>query len=160
MYLVEKSEPITLYLAAAKIATERRTNPVTAPMTFVKMVKVLNFAPDKELRQLRSTILSLHNCYVVTPATPTEALDEMKNEDFDLLLLCHEVRARDMTVLCETFKRRFPSGRIVLLEYSGEMTQCCGEFTTISAHDPDEMVAAVTGKKGKLLSFILNRKVR
>jgi DNA-binding NtrC family response regulator len=118
------------------------------------VVKVLNFAPDKELRQLRSTILSLHNCCVVSPTTLNQALDEMKNDDFDVLLLCHEIRAGDMTVLCEMFKRRFPFGKIVLVEYSGEMTTYGRECTTISAHDPEEMVAAVTGKKGRLLSFI------
>jgi len=110
------------------------------------MIRVLNCAPDEELRRLRGVILTLRGCDVVSPSTPKDAIYEMYSGNFDVLLLCHQLGVENSDMLCETFKQQFPFGRVVLIQSPrvGEAMNCSAD-QIVSADDPDEMIGAVFG---------------
>jgi hypothetical protein len=124
------------------------------------MIKVMIFGHDEELLQLRSTILALHDCQVVAPNTLYEAVDEIGSRRFDVLLLCYEIGENEIEALCEAFTRRCPLGKIVMLEHGEQRERFAGggPYATVSAHDPDAMVEAVTGEAGNLLYFLREQK--
>jgi hypothetical protein len=117
------------------------------------MIRVLNCAADEELRRLRGVILTLRGCDVVSPSTPKDAIYEMYSGNFDVLLLCHQLGiencqlgVENSDMLCETFKQRFPFGRVVFIQSPrvGEAMNCSAD-QIVSADDPDEMIGAVFG---------------
>jgi len=110
------------------------------------MIKVLSCALDEELRRLRSAILVLRGCDVVSPGTPESAIDEMQRGKFDVLLLCHELGGENSDTLCETFRQKFACGRIVFIRSPGIIAPLnCSADQIVSADDPEEMNGAVLG---------------
>jgi CheY-like chemotaxis protein len=109
------------------------------------MIKVLNCAPDEELRRLRSVILMLRGCDVVSTGTPEAAIYEIHSGKFDVLLLCHELGVENSDTLYETFRQKFPRGRIVFIRSQRMAPMNCSADQIVSADDPEEMIGAVLG---------------
>lgn len=116
------------------------------------MVRVLNCALDEELRFLRNALLALYDCEVVAPKTPEDAIHEMQSRKFDVLLLCSHLGAEVCEKLGKEFRQFCPGGRIVAIQYGTERI-ACGADMIASAHDPETMLAAVSGARGKLIAF-------
>jgi DNA-binding response OmpR family regulator len=117
------------------------------------MTRVLNFSPDWEVRQLRAAILSLRECDVVSAQTLDDAFRELKSSHFDVLLLCWHLAAEDIRKACAEFRNIFPAGKIVFIDHQGRSESGYSVDAIVSAQEPNEMLAAVTVARGKLLRF-------
>ncbi len=117
------------------------------------MARVLNFSPEWEVRQLRAAILSLRECDVVSAQTLDDALREMKSGHFDVLLLCWHLTAEDIKRVCAEFRNIFPAGKIVFIDHQRRSESGYPVDVIVSAQEPNEMLAAVTVARGKLLRF-------
>jgi hypothetical protein len=95
----------------------------------------------------------LRKCEVVSPETPRNAIQEMEKRPFDVLLLCDQFTEAVREKLCGEFRRFCPDGRIVGIAEKGAGFPVCSADLTITNQDPEGMLAAVTGTRGRLLHF-------
>jgi CheY-like chemotaxis protein len=109
------------------------------------VVKVLNCACDAELLELRAALLRAHGCEVVSAESPEDALLQMQDSDrFDVLLLCYDMDAQKARCVSQCFRHKYPRGKIIGIAFSYSDSDAIPTDKTISAHDPDAMVEAVT----------------
>jgi CheY-like chemotaxis protein len=106
--------------------------------------RVLSCSCDDELRGLRALILESQGSTVVSAKTSGDAVREMNGSRFDVLLLCYQYGAADFKLMFDEFRRLFPGGRIVAIEFPQTSCDGCVPDIIVSAHAPAEMVKAVT----------------
>ena len=75
--------------------------------------------------------------------TSGDAVREMNDSRFDVLLLCYQYKSADFKLMFDEFRRLFPGGRIVAIEFPGTSFDGCIPDMIVSAHAPAEMVKAV-----------------
>lgn len=125
------------------------------------MVAILNCALEPELCDLRSVVRMLRDCEVVSPDRLEDAICDMRNRHFDVLLLCCHLNPDTIERLCLQFRDSCPGGTIVSVECRYTQRKlACGVDYFVSAHDPEALLSIVTGTKGKLINSPSNRKSR
>ena len=75
--------------------------------------RVLTVGTDEMLVYSRTAILRRH--YKATESTPTRALEKLREEHYDLLLVCYSTPHEQGTALIHKAREEFPSLRIVRL---------------------------------------------
>ena len=84
-------------------------------------LRVLAPSPDRELAALRREVLVLAGFDVSSAITKADAIKELKQSNFDILILCYEWGEADMQQFADFFKQRNPSGcTIALIEMPGD----------------------------------------
>ena len=105
--------------------------------------RVLNCSSDDELRGLRALILESQGSTVVSANTASDAIREMNGSRFDVLLLCYQYGTADFKLMFDAFRRLFPGGRIIAIEFPGRHFDGCAPDVIVGAYAPAEMVKAV-----------------
>jgi len=114
------------------------------------MTRVLNCGVDDELRRLRALILETWGCTVVSAKTAGDAIREMNSRQFDVLLLCYQLGIDAGKQVSDEFRRRFPGGKLVVIENVPTDPNVLGANVVVSAYHPADMVSAVTGDSAKV----------
>ena len=86
-------------------------------------IQVLSCSANELLRTIREMILREAGREVVNSSSKAHALELIQRESFDVLLLGHSLSDSSLDSLCDGFRRRFPSGRVVLVS-GGEDRSC------------------------------------
>ena len=108
--------------------------------------RVLNCSFDEELRGVRALILESKGSTVVSAKTSGDAVREMNGSRFDVLLFCYQYGAADFKLMFDEFRRLFPGGRIVAIDFLETSVNGCVPDVIVSAYAPAEMVKAVTSQ--------------
>jgi CheY-like chemotaxis protein len=112
--------------------------------TAMAICRVLSCSPNLELAQLRAAVLKTADCDVVCPVSQKDAMDLMKEEKFDALIICYEYTEEAGQEICDAFKHSYPHGKILVLRKSHHDSACPDEPNTIHALDgPGALIRAV-----------------
>jgi hypothetical protein len=82
-------------------------------------MRVLNYCEIPDLRNVRSAILSLACCEVVSRGSESEAIRAIYAQHFDALVLCDQTDATLSDRLCQHFRAVNPGARIILIKSLG-----------------------------------------
>lgn len=106
--------------------------------------KVLACSPNLDLAQLRAAVLKTADCEVVCPVSQSDAIELMKEEKFDVLVICYEYSEEAGQEICDAFKHVNPQGRILVMRKSHKEAACPDVKNTVHALDgPSALIRAV-----------------
>jgi CheY-like chemotaxis protein len=113
-------------------------------MERMPICKVLVCSPNLDLAQLRAAVLKTADCEVVCPVSQTDAIELMREEKFDVLVLCYEYSEEAGQDICDTFKHLNPRGKILVMRKSHKEAACPDVKNTVHALDgPSALIRAV-----------------
>lgn len=105
--------------------------------------RILLVGYEDSLLVTRATILS--GRWPVKTAYPKDVLRVLREDPFDVVVLCHTLTAKETTVLLKGIRSQFPSVRVLALEFeagsAGHLGACA---TAVSTNGPEEMFAAIS----------------
>ena len=106
--------------------------------------KVLVCSPNLDLAQLRAAVLKTADCEVVCPVSQSDAIQLMKEENFDVLVICYEYSEEAGQEICDAFKHLNPQGKILVMRKSHHDPACPDVREKIHALDgPGALIRAV-----------------
>ncbi len=106
--------------------------------------KVLVCSPNLDLAQLRAAVLKTADCEVVCPVSQSDAIELMKEEIFDVLVICYEYTEEAGQEICDAFKHINPQGKILVMRKSHHEAACPEVKNTVHALDgPSALIRAV-----------------
>ena len=106
--------------------------------------KVLVCSPNLDLAQLRAAVLKTADCEVVCPVSQFDAIELMKEEKFDVLVICYEYTEEAGQEICDAFKHINPQGKILVMRKSHHEAACPDVKNTVHALDgPSALIRAV-----------------
>lgn len=106
--------------------------------------KVMVCSPNLDIAQLRAAVLKTADCEVVCPVSQSDALELMKEEGFDVLVVCYEYSEEAGQEICDAFKHLNPGGKILVMRKSHHNAACPEAAETVHALDgPGALIRAV-----------------
>jgi DNA-binding NtrC family response regulator len=82
---------------------------------------ILSVGNDNLLLSVRSSVLRAAGYSVQTCANTSEAFELASAGDFDLVVICHSVPARERSQLIKAIKAEKPSTKILAVRIDGEL---------------------------------------
>lgn len=106
--------------------------------------RVLSCSPNLDLAQLRAAVLRTAGCEVLCPVSQKDAIQLMREKQFDVLLICYEYTDEAGQEICDEFKHASPGGKILVLRKSHHDSACPEEENTIHVLEgPAALIRAV-----------------
>ncbi len=105
------------------------------------VMTILSVGLDFQLLPSRSLVLSTAGCIVVSASSLTEAIGQFQQGDFDLVLLCHSIPAKDQERL--TCLIRASGSLTPVVTMADSLGQQDYFADAILDNDPDQFLAGV-----------------
>ena len=107
--------------------------------------RVLSCSPNLDLAQLRAAVLRSADCDVMVPVSEEDALRIMKEDCFDVLLICYDYSEEAGKEICNAYQKSNPKGRIIVLRKSHRDPSCHDEAEEIlhALDGPGALIRAV-----------------
>lgn len=101
--------------------------------------RILAVGHDQLLLSTRVSVLNAR--WFAKAASPREALDALRAESFDVMVLCHSIPIRETTSLVKTVRKNFPNVRVLALETSaGSAAHLDVGATAVTTNGPSQML--------------------
>src|SRR6266702_3120365 len=97
--------------------------------------RILLVGYDRALLTTRASIVNTR--WSAESASPKDVLPFLREDSYDLLVLCHSLEPAESTSLIQSVKENFPAIRILALEKSrGTASHLNADATAVSAEGP------------------------
>lgn len=127
-----------------RVKPDQTCTPVPRIRKRMTNCKVLVCSPNLDLAQLRAAVLKTADCEVVCPVSQSDAIELMKEEKFDVLVICYEYSEEAGQEICDAFKHTNPQGKILVMRKSHRESACPDAQETVHALDgPSALIRAV-----------------